>query len=84
MATTMVNGGPNVEGNSTVITPNPGKQQQSKSATTGAKGMDSNRKQAGNVSEGAQRYETSLIRCGPHCARNQASESTLCVLVSAS
>jgi len=51
----MVNGGPSVEGNPTMPIQNTGKQQQPKPAPTGAKGTDTNRKQAGNVSEGAQR-----------------------------
>lgn len=55
MATTMVNGGPSVEVNPTITIQNTGKQQQPKPAATGAKGVDTTRKQAGNVSEGAQR-----------------------------
>jgi len=51
----MVNGGQSVEGNPTIPMQNTGKQQQPKPASTGAKGIDANRKQAGNVSEGAQR-----------------------------
>lgn len=77
MATSVVNGVPSAEGNATISTPSMGKQQQSKAAATGAKSVDSNRKQAGNASEGTQRQVTIPIRYHPHCASNHATQFIL-------
>lgn len=55
MATTMTNGGPNVEGNPTIGMSGTGNKQQSKAAVTSNKAVDTGRKQAGNPSDGAQR-----------------------------
>ena len=55
MTTTMVNGGPNTDGNPSVTMPTVGKQHVPKSAATGGKAVDTSRKQASNPSEGAQR-----------------------------
>ena len=56
MATAMVNGGPSVEGNSSATTvSSTGKQQPKPAASAASKPADGNRKQAGNLHDGAQK-----------------------------
>lgn len=56
MATAMVNGGPSAEGNAgaTIMT-STGKQQSKPAGSASNKSNDSNRKQAGNLHDGAQK-----------------------------
>lgn len=56
MATVVVNGGPSAEGGSNGNTmPNTGKQQPKPPGSGGSKPTDGNRKQAGNLHDGAQK-----------------------------
>ena len=56
MATVMVNGGLSAEGNSSGVSmSSTGKQQPKSAGSAGNKPTDGNRKQAGNLHEGAQK-----------------------------
>ena len=55
MATTMSNGGPNVEANPPLPASSNGKQQPAKSTGSNSKPVDAVRKQPGNPSDGGQR-----------------------------